>query len=383
MAYADILRYSFLLLEPVFEGKQRMSNKIYMIYGKDPFSMSMELLSAIQAEKLIERKDARIIIKPNFVIADRPERGATTHTEIVEAVIVYLKEHGFHDITVAEGSWVGARTADAFHLLGYHEMARKYDIKLLDTKKDSYRKIVSHGIRMEISESVLDSDFIINIPVLKGHCQTLMTHAMKNLKGFLSDRSKRDFHSQGLMEPIAALSDIIRPGLIISDSICGDLDFEEGGNPVESDRMMAATDQFLLDSFSASLMGYDVSDIGYLEVAKEWGIGDTDFSHADIIELNKPVVKPVRPCQMAIHLAKYTDADEACSACYASLIRALKRFEETGSLTSLKGRKIAIGQGFKGKHPELGVGICCQGAEKFVRGCPAKADDILRMLEEL
>ena len=115
----------------------------------------------------------------------------------------------------------------------------------------------------------------------------------------------------------------------------------------------------------------------------EWGIGDTDFSHADIIELNKPVVKPVRPCQMAIHLAKYTDADEACSACYASLIRALKRFEETGGLTSLKGRKIAIGQGYKGKHPELGVGICCQGAEKFVRGCPAKADDILRMLEEL
>ena len=210
-----------------------------------------------------------------------------------------------------------------------------------------------------------------------------MTHAMKNLKGFLSDRSKRDFHSQGLMEPIAALSDIIRPGLIISDSICGDLDFEEGGNPVESDRMMAATDQFLLDSFSASLMGYEVSDIGYLEVAKEWGIGDTDFSHADIIELNKPVVKPVRPCQMAIHLAKYTDADEACSACYASLIHALKRLDDEGGLGKLKGRRIAVGQGWRGKSMDIGSGACCQKALHGVKGCPPSASDILDMLNNL
>ena len=328
-----------------------MDNKIYTIYGRDPSSMTKALLEAENTSALIGDKNSKIVIKPNFVIAGRPEDGATTHTEITTAVIEYLQENGFEDITIAEGSWVGSRTEDAFRLLDYYGLARRYGVSLVDTKKDRFRKVESHGIAMEICETALNADFIINLPVLKGHCQTLMTHAMKNLKGFLSDRSKRDFHRFGLMRPIAAINDVIKPGLIISDSLCGDLDFEEGGNPVQMDRMMAATDAVLFDAYAASLLGFSVSDIGYLEVAAEW----------------------------AQRLAKYTAADDACSACFASLIHALKRLDEEGLLYSLD-KKIAIGQGYKGKSPELGVGACCMGAEHGVKGCPPKAEDILKML---
>ena len=341
--------------------------------------MTKALLEAENTSALIGDKNSKIVIKPNFVIAGRPEDGATTHTEITTAVIEYLQENGFEDITIAEGSWVGSRTEDAFRLLDYYGIARRYGVSLVDTKKDRFRKVESHGIAMEICETALNADFIINLPVLKGHCQTLMTHAMKNLKGFLSDRSKRDFHRFGLMRPIAAINDVIKPGLIISDSLCGDLDFEEGGNPVQMDRMMAATDAVLFDAYAASLLGFSVSDIGYLEVAAEWGIGDTDPTRADVIELNKPLSIPAKPRGQAQRLAKYTAADDACSACFASLIHALKRLDEEGLLYSLD-KKIAIGQGYKGKSPELGVGACCMGAEHGVKGCPPKAEDILKML---
>ena len=267
------------------------------------------------------------------------------------------------------------------HLKVLEEAVKKYNISLVDTKKDRFRKVESHGITMEICETALSADFIINLPVLKGHCQTLMTHAMKNLKGFLSDRSKRDFHRYGLMRPIAAINDVVKPGLTISDSLCGDLDFEEGGNPVQMDRMMASTDPILLDAYSASLMGFSVDDIGYLKVAKEWGIGDTDASHAEIIELNKPVVAPSKPKGQAQRLSRYTDADEACSACFASLIHALKRLDEEGSLHLLD-KKVSIGQGYRGRNPEIGVGSCCSGAAHTVKGCPPKADDILDMLHD-
>ena len=58
-----------------------------------------------------------------------------------------------------------------------------------------------------------------------------MTCALKNCKGCLPDREKRRFHAEGLMRPIAALATALRPELTIVDSLCGDLDFEEGGNP--------------------------------------------------------------------------------------------------------------------------------------------------------
>ena len=85
----------------------------------------------------------------------------------------------------------------------------------------------------------------------------------------------------------------------------------------------------------------------------------------------------------AARLGRYTDPAEACSACYAALIHALKRAEEDGSIENLRGRKIAAGQGYRGKAPEIGIGACCRNAAINVPGCPAKADEIAGMIRSL
>ncbi len=358
-----------------------MDRKISVIYGKNIPEMTRQLLANMETAGRIGRKDADIVIKPNLVTLSDPADGATTHTEIVEEIIRYLQENGFRRITVAEGSWVGASTEECFRHLGYYRLRDIYGIRLVDTKKDQFRKITSHGIAMEISETFLDADFFINIPVLKGHCQTMMTHAMKNLKGCLSDKSKRDFHRLGLDRPIAALNAILHPDLTISDSICGDLDFEEGGNPVETDRMVAASDPVLIDAYAASLMGYAPEDIGYIKEAIELGIAESlDW---EIEELSKPVFSEAKPAGAVKRLAAYTQPDEACSACYASLIRALKRLDDEGKIKTIGNAKIAIGQGYRGKTPEIGVGACCSKALVSVPGCPVSAEAVLSMLRNL
>ena len=357
-----------------------MDKTISIIYGRDITKMTTTLLEAYSVSRKISSEDASIVIKPNLVTLSDPDHGATTHIEIVEAVICYLQSHSFRNITVAEGSWVGASTETCFNALGYYRLRDKYGIRLLDTKKDRFRKVISHGIEMEISETCLEAEYFINLPVLKGHCQTVMTHAMKNLKGCLSDKSKRDFHRMGLDRPIAALNAVLHTDLTISDSICGDLDFEEGGNPVETDRMMAAENPFLLDCYSATLMGYRPEDIGYIKEAID--IGLLDSFDMEIKELSKPVVLTSKPTGAVKRLSEHTAPADACSACYASLIRALKRLEEEGSLNTLKG-KIAIGQGYRGKEPDLGVGACCSKARLHAPGCPPSSDAIYEMIRKL
>ena len=154
----------------------------------------------------------------------------------------------------------------------------------------------------------MELDYLIDVPVLKGHCQTLVTGALKNMKGIISDAEKRRFHSMGLHKPIAYLNRIIKADFCIVDGICGDLDFEDGGNPVKMNRMFCCKDPVLADSYIASLMGYEPREIRYIALAEELGVGSTDIDNVDIVELNRDESRTMpSPSRIVRELSKVID----------------------------------------------------------------------------
>lgn len=205
-------------------------SKIYEIFGGDAHAMTMALMEKAEVIRKIP-SGAKVALKPNLAVAKPPESGATTHAGVLSGAIEYLQSHGIRKISILESSWVGDETDRAFRAAGYEEVSRKYGVPFYDLKHDSTRTVTTPLRPMEICSRALDADYLINLPVLKGHCQTAMTCALKNCKGCLPDREKRRFHAEGLMKPIAALAGTLRPPLTIVDSICGDLDFEEGETP--------------------------------------------------------------------------------------------------------------------------------------------------------
>jgi len=356
-------------------------NQLVINYGDQAKKMVKELLQKTKIEAELESDDL-VALKPNLINATSSEKGATTDPEIVKGVIEYLQAEGFNNLMIIEGSWVGADTDKAFEVCGYHQLARDYEIPLYNLKKDNFIKKSYQGLEIEIAEKALKADYLINLPVLKGHCQTNITCALKNLKGCISDSEKRKFHRQGLHQPIAYLNKLLKQDLIIIDGIYGDLDFEEGGNPVKMNRIIAAQDPVLADSFAADLLGYSTAEVEYIEIAAEIGVGTKDLSRAEIIELNQDQAAEIEYSSRKIKkLAAKIKAKDACSACYGSLIHALKRIEESGQLDKIAGM-IKIGQGYQGEEVSgIGIGNCCSGADKFVKGCPPSARDILDFLE--
>ena len=354
---------------------------ILMIYGSDISSMTRQLVDRIQIEQLVHTDD-RIVLKPNLVVPSDPSEGATTHREIVETLVQYLHERQYRNIAIVESSWIGSRTEEAFRAHRYHEIAQRYNVDLVDVKRDSYQSVTSQGYVIEMSRTIIQADFLINLPVLKGHCQTNITCALKNMKGCISDASKRKFHAWGLHEPIAALNAVRSADLVIVDSINGDLDFEEGGNPVKTNRMFAGRDSVLIDAFGAQLMGFDVSDIPYIALAEGMQVGSTELESAHIEQLNTDsAVEMPRPSGRVAALRTHTVASSACSACYGNLIFALARLEKKGLLGDLR-RSIHIGQDFKGRTVcGIGVGSCTSGFTQSLAGCPPKALDMVRFLE--
>src|SRR5690554_3407604 len=359
------------------------NNELYIYYGDEPKMMVRKLLEQVRIEEEIS-PDELIGIKPNLVLASRAEEGATTDPELVAGIIEYLQEKGHRNIVILEGSWIGDRTTRAFEVCGYNDLARKYGVDLIDLQKDAARALEVNGEVINVCQEALAVDYLINVPVLKGHCQTRITCALKNLKGCIPDSEKRRFHTMGLHRPIAYLNKVLRQDLIIVDGIYGDLDFEEGGNPVQMNRIIVGKDPVLVDSYVAQLLGYEIDDIPYIRMAEKLGVGSTDLNRAAVMELNQPrgggVIKKSARVE---RLTRNVVEDQACSACFGNLVHALKRLDEEGELGRL-GEKLYIGQGFKGRELEgVGIGSCTGGATKSITGCPPVTGRILKELYDL
>jgi uncharacterized protein (DUF362 family) len=358
-------------------------NVIRIIYGDNPKQMVKELLEAIKPEEEIG-ENALIGIKPNLVVAKPSSSGATTTPEIVEGLIEYLKSKGRNNLIIMEGSWVGARTSNAFKVCGYEDLSVKYNVPLVDLQKDEFKTYKVNGLTINVCDYVAKVDYLINIPVLKGHCQTRITCALKNMKGCIPNSEKMKFHVTGLHKSIAHLNKLLTQNLIIVDGMNGDLNFEEGDNPVQMNRIIAGKDPVLIDTYVAQLMGFSIKEVPYITIAEEIGVGTTDLVNADIVELNKDEgTRKLTPSRRVQQLSAYIVEDGACSACYGSLIYALERLYEKGLLNKLE-EKLYIGQNFKNKqHDGIGIGMCTSGFGKCVKGCPPKAKDIVEYLEGL
>lgn len=361
-------------------------NDVYMIHGTDYKDMTVRLLEAADLAALIGDKKKSIGLKPNLVTTTPPEDGATTHPEILDGAITYLKAHGFENLSVMESAWAGAQTSDAFQVCHHDRVLKAHGVPFYDMKKESYTTHDAKGMELAVCDRALAVDFMINLPVLKGHGQTKITCALKNNKGVIPDSEKRRYHAIGLHKPIAHLNTVCKNDFILVDNICGDLDYEDGGNPVVMNRILAFRDPVLCDAFVCDALGYDISDVPYVALAEKLGVGSADLTTLNRVLVNEPseedlsAQESMRPSGEVAALLAHTAPDAACSACLGALVRGLYQMRRHGTLSRLKS-PVCVGQGYRGKSGNTGIGRCTAHFAHSLPGCPPSAADVVRFLE--
>ena len=406
-------------------------NEILVVYGRQYKAMTREILCQAGLADMIGNRNTLVGIKPNLLGQVLAEEGGTTHPCVIEGLIEYLQENGFRNLVMLEGSWVGDSTQETIKYCGFDRISREYQVPFWDMQKDKARKTDCGGMELNICERALKVEFLINVPVLKGHCQTKITCALKNMKGLIPNSEKRRFHRMGLQEPIGHLSVGIHQDFILVDSICGDLTFEDGGNPVEQNRLITATDPVLCDTYGCYLLDIPLEAVPYISIASGLGVGschladavvrvfsekesDTGITYAEgnqipaerIEEIRTHLASPDLSDEMkhtggeetnmwekeakeacaggyrqVMKLAEKAEAVDSCSACYGYLIPALQMLEQDHLLEKLR-EKICIGQGYRGKTGELGVGNCTCRFNHTVSGCPPTENQIYEFLKE-
>ena len=367
-------------------------DELLVFRGTHYKEMTKAILQRADLAGMIPDREALIGIKPNLVTAALCDEGATTHPQVIEGLAEYLREEHFDRIVVLEGSWVGEKTRDVLSFCGYDELLARLEIPFWDMQEDKGEETDCAGMPLMICERAKRPDFLINVPVVKGHCQTGITCALKNMKGLIPNAEKRRFHRLGLHDPIAHLNMGIRQDFILVDCICPDLTFEDGGNPVRLDLLAAAADPVLADTWGCSVIGLEPDRVGYIKKAARLGAGSMELDRkkirtyferirqeegAGVQELlyeEKDDESSAMPrgkggYRHVMKLAESVHEVESCSACYAYLIPALDLLDREGLLPLLK-EKICIGQGNRGKPGELGIGNCTALFRHSLKGCP-------------
>lgn len=282
---------------------------------------------------------------------------------------------------------MGYSATKAFEYCGYKDMASRYGLRLVDLEKDEFVKkpVRAEGPfkSLEIARAVLECDFLINVPLMKAHNETLITCSLKNLKGTLPRSMKSAFHGVNLHQAIAQLNSVLIPHLIIVDGLQGDLHSESGHDPVVMDRIILGTNPVEVDSVVADTLGYKPRDIRHIAYSADAGLGACDLKKIKIHSLNRPaeVKRFSPPAHYSKRFPCFISAEGACCTCMGNFVFALERLNEKGVLSDRL--SFLIGQNPKipsqKKAFTIAVGQCASkqdAADLCIDECPPTAGSI-------
>jgi uncharacterized protein (DUF362 family) len=231
-------------------------------YDQTPNALRKALELCDGFEKL--KTTDKVLIKPNAgqgLKRTQPPNGVVTTTAVLGDLIGLLRDYGCSDITIGEGPillpefrWDPAR---AFEWSGIKQLAQELGVNLVDFNEGEFARFVMGGKRVQVSKAALEADFLINVPVLKAHRQSMVSIGLKNLKGCLHNTSKKNFHRFGLGRFIALLNTRIRTDLAIIDAIYALQRGPWGDDAHRLDLLIAGKDVLSCDLVGSTVLGID------------------------------------------------------------------------------------------------------------------------------
>jgi uncharacterized protein (DUF362 family) len=243
-------------------------------------------LGLIKAENKLPQTGL-IIIKPNLTNADPPP--VTTNVKAAEAVYKYCKSHSKAEIAIGEGCGSGI-TIDTFRANGYTRLADKYGIRLIDFNEEKAVVLKNKDTfqlkQVYIPEIVKDA-FIISLPVLKDHCFTTTTIAMKNMFGiapapfYRGSWNKSKLHSPSTHKSVVDMCLYKKPDLCIVDASVALSGTHLSGKPRNLGLILTSLDPVAIDAVGSELLGHDPNKIQYLTLANGilGSLDNTDIIH--------------------------------------------------------------------------------------------------------
>jgi uncharacterized protein (DUF362 family) len=336
-------------------------------------------------ESIISPGD-KVLIKPNLLADYEYHTGVTTNPNIIFAVSELCKEIGVKHITIAEGAAIGNDTDEVFDKLGIRDLCEKYECKLVDLTKDQFsyffNPMAKNMKRIRLPKTFVESDVVINIPVMKTHDALTVTLGLKNMKGVVHVADKKRFHKWGLAQNIADLGYLVMPEITIMDGTVA----LEGmgpvvGKPVNLGLILASIDTVALDRVCMEIMDFTIDEVDYIKISGEQGLGCIDLEKIKIAgekinDVKRKFDRLTLDYEKLDRMGIKIIACDACSGCSHAINSYVNDLSVKGKLDKIKDCTLIFGQNpyipEDSKNKIIRLGICSKKLEKglYVPGCP-------------
>lgn len=230
-------------------------------------------------ERFISKQDV-VAVKPNISWARAPHLAATTHPEVLEAVVELCQEAGAKKVVIADHTIHDARRC--FAITGAGMVAKNTGADLVYPRSSLMRKMNLQGHRLNVWPvyvPLVEADKVINLPVAKVHVLSGLTLGMKNWIGAVGGR--RNALHQDIHMSIVDLARFFNPTLTLIDAIRIMIHNGPSGGSAQdvlvSNRLILSNDPVAADAKAAALFDLRPQDIGFIRLGSKWGLGTYEF----------------------------------------------------------------------------------------------------------
>ena len=244
-------------------------------------------------EAVIPRTGGTVYVKPNGI-------HFTPHTHTapaaLEALLAYLRDHGYRRLAVMESCTGGNFTRLVFKVTGYARICRRYGAQPVYLDEGPTVEVgLCDDTRVRVPRRLHDEilnrgeNFYLNLPKLKTHTMTTVTLGVKNQQAFPVDADRMGRHSQEtLHKRLAALYALTRPDFTIVEGLVATA---HGHFPptallaecvVPMNVLIGGLDTLAVDVVGARVLGYGLEQVEHLRLCSEWELGEGDMARIDV-----------------------------------------------------------------------------------------------------
>jgi uncharacterized protein (DUF362 family) len=297
-------------------GASATPSQVALTHGDDRTDNIVRALKSFEKEIAAAIGSRRVVIKPNLV-ADTVQL-ACSHADAITGILDFLKSIGrLNNAIIAESS--ASSTQLAFQLRGYHALADKFKVKLVELDLEKYQTVMAfsetdarpHAVRVSSILADQTENYIISACMLKTHDRAVATMGIKNVvvgagikstgRGRGGANDKQLLHGggpRGININLAMLAPLLHPSLTVIDGFEG----MEGNGPTNGIRVdhrvcVVSSDYVAADTVGAALMGIEPGSIGYLTYLTDAKVGEGDLTRMEII--GEPVAKLAKKYRVA------------------------------------------------------------------------------------
>ena len=238
---------------------------------------SIDLIGGIQT---FVKKGHHVLLKPNLLYGKSPEKAVTTHPAIVKGVIEIVREAGGVPF-IGDSPSIGS-LMKAAEKAGIKAVADEMKCPLVEFNRPVLPPKGGGKIfkQLEIDQTVLEADVIINLPKWKTHVQMLLTLGVKNLFGCIPGPRKALWHLKAgedrktFAQILVDIYQVIQPSLTLLDGIVGmEGNGPNSGRPIPLGLILASGNSLSLDQIVCDLLGISRKSLLTNRVAFEQGLG--------------------------------------------------------------------------------------------------------------